>query len=496
MLSERRTKIVATIGPAIDSREGLRKAILAGMNVARLNFSHGDHATHERVVRDLRSLSQEMRAPVSILQDLQGPKIRVGKFENGGIELKEGNFVTITVRDVVGMPGLIPSDFKPLMKSLKPGLKVMFDDGLLELVVEEVLDETDARLRVIYGGVLKDRKGMNVPGAELAVECLTEKDLRDLEFGIRNEVDYIALSFVRRADDIRQLRELLQKAGSQARIVAKIEMLEALDNLEEIVRLSDAVMVARGDLAVEIGQTRLPMVQKHLVSLANNLGRPVITATQMLDSMTGNPRPTRAEITDVANAVLDGSDALMLSAESASGKFPFRCIRTMHDIILEVEKNGNYSYDKRMADRFTSVADAIGAASALSAMKLDAAAIVCLTTSGKTATIISGFRPKAKIVAVTHILPTLNRLELAWGIQTHQIKPYQSSQEAMAQIEKLLLEFGIVRSGDKVVLTLGEPVMERGTTNSLRVYTIGAEDIMPLPDSEIPTRCRRTTEVS
>lgn len=331
---------------------------------------------------------------------------------------------------------------------------------------------------------------MNVPGGELSVDCLTEKDLKDLEFGLKHGVDYVALSFVRRGDDIRKLRELIQAQGSSARIVAKIEMLEAIENLEEVVRLSDGVMVARGDLAVEVGQTRLPQIQKQIVKLCNSVGRPVITATQMLDSMTENPRPTRAEITDVANAVLDGSDALMLSAESASGRFPFRCIQTMHDIIVEVERNGDYFYDMRMDEQFSSVADGIGAASALTAMKLNATAIVCLTTSGKTATIISGYRPKARIIAVTHILPTLNRLELVWGIQTLKIDPYNSSDEAMQQIERLLLEYGLVKPGDKVILTLGVPVLERGTTNALRVYTIGREDIRRLSPEQLPTRYR------
>lgn len=489
MLADRRTKIVATIGPATKGKENLRKAVMAGMNVARMNFSHGSHEDHLQVLRDLRQISEELRAPITILQDLQGPKIRVGKFENGAIEIEEGEQVVITVRDVVGKKGLIPSDFKTLTKSAKVGGRIMLDDGLLELRVDRI-DGDDVYCTVIYGGILKDRKGMNVPGGELAVECLTEKDLRDLEFGLKHEVEYIALSFVRRGDDIRRLREIIQARGSQARIVAKIEMLEAIENLEEIVRLSDAVMVARGDLAVEVGQTRLPQIQKQIVSLCNSVGRPVITATQMLDSMTENPRPTRAEITDVANAVLDGSDALMLSAESASGKFPFRCIQTMHDIILEVERNGEYFYDMRMEEQFSSVADAIGAASALTALKLNATAIVCLTTSGKTASIISGFRPKARIIAVTHIVPTLNRLELVWGIQTLKIDPYDSSDQAMHQIEEMLLQYGLVKPGDKVILTLGVPVLERGTTNALRVYTIGREDVTKLDKDHLPTRCR------
>lgn len=489
MLADRRTKIVATIGPAIRGKENLRKAIASGMNVARLNFSHGDHENHLQVIRDLRELSEEMRAPLTILQDLQGPKIRVGKFENGAVEIDEGESVVITVRDVLGKKGLIPSDFKALPQSCQPGGRIMLDDGLLELKIDKVTAD-EVHCTVVYGGVLKDRKGMNVPGGELSVDCLTPKDLVDLEFGLAHGVDYIALSFVRHGDDIRKLRELIQAKGSHARIVAKIEMLEAIENLEEIVRLSDGVMVARGDLAVEIGQTRLPQVQKQIVKICNSIGRPVITATQMLDSMTENPRPTRAEITDVANAVLDGSDALMLSAESASGKFPFRCIQTMHDIILEVERNGDYFYDMRMDEQFSSVADGIGAASALTALKLNATAIVCLTTSGKTATIIAGYRPKARIIAVTHILPTLNRIELVWGIQTLKIDPYNSSEEAMQQIEKLILEYGLVKPGDKVILTLGVPVLERGTTNALRVYTIGREDLRRLPESELPTRCR------
>ncbi|MEK7356103.1 MAG: pyruvate kinase, partial [Bdellovibrionota bacterium] len=274
------------------------------------------------------------------------------------------------------------------------------------------------------------------------------------------------------------------------RIIAKIEMLEAIDNLEEIVRLSDAVMVARGDLAVEVGQTRLPQIQKQIVKLCNRIGTPVITATQMLDSMTENPRPTRAEITDVANAVLDGSDALMLSAESASGKYPFKCIQTMHEIISEVERNGDYFYNMSLDSEFFSVAEAIGAAASLSALKLNASAIVCLTTSGRTASIISSFRPKARIIAVTHILPTLNRLELVWGIQGLGIDPYTSSDQAMAQIEEMLIKYGLVKTGDKVILTLGLPVLERGKTNALRVYTVGREDIRRLTEKDLPLRCK------
>lgn len=489
MFADRRTKIVATIGPATQSRENLRAAIMAGMNVARLNFSHGKHEDHLQVIRNLRELSSELRAPVTILQDLQGPKIRVGRLENGSIELAEGEEVVITTETVLGKPGLIPTDFKELPRSARVGNRIMLDDGLMELKIERVEDQK-VYCRVVFGGTLKDRKGMNVPGGDLAIECMTEKDLRDLDFGLAHGVDYVALSFVRKGDDIRQLQDIIKLKAPGTKIVAKIEMLEAIENLEEIVRLSDAVMVARGDLAVEIGQTRLPQIQKHIVQLCNKVGCPVITATQMLDSMTENPRPTRAEITDVANAVLDGSDALMLSAESASGKYPFKSIQTMHEIILEVERSGDYFYNMTMESEFFSVAEAIGAAASLSALKLNATAIVCLTTSGRTASIISSFRPKARIIAVTHILPVLNRLELVWGIQTLVIKPYTSSDEAMHQIEEMLIKYGLVKTGDKVVLTLGVPVLERGKTNALRVYTVGREDAKRLPENELPLRCR------
>lgn len=489
MLADRRTKIVATIGPATRSRENLKRAIMAGLNVARLNFSHGTHEDHLAVIKNLREISTEIGAPVTILQDLQGPKIRVGRFENGSIELVEGEKVTVTTDDILGRPGLIPTDFKPLPRSAKVGGRIMLDDGLLELRIERIEGE-NLYCTVTFGGTLKDRKGMNVPGAELPIECLTPKDLKDLEFGLENGVDYVALSFVRRGDDIRQLQDIIKRKAPGTKVIAKIEMLEAIDNLEEIVRLSDAVMVARGDLAVEVGQTCLPQIQKRIVKLCNRLGCPVITATQMLDSMTANPRPTRAEITDVANAVLDGSDALMLSAESASGKYPFKSIQTMHEIIVEVERDGDYYYNMNMESEFFSTAEAIGAAASLTALKLNASAIVCLTTSGRTASIISGFRPKARILAVTHIMPTLNRLELVWGIQTLVIKPYSSSDDAMDQIEEMLIKYGLVKTGDKVVLTLGVPVLERGKTNALRVYTIGREEVKRLSEEELPLRCK------
>jgi pyruvate kinase len=490
MLVNRRVKIVATIGPATQSEEALEKAIRAGMNVARLNFSHGAHEQHLKVIQSLRKLSEKLVAPVTILQDLQGPKIRVGKFESGSIELTPGHKVTITMKPVLGKEGLIPSDFPELAQSVKKNDKILLDDGLLELCVLDVQND-EVLCEVIYGGTLKDRKGMNVPGVLLAVDCLTEKDLKDLEFGLSQRVDYVALSFVRHAKDIRKLRELIDIKNPTTKICAKIEMVEAIENLEEIVQLSDAVMVARGDLAVEVGQTRLPGMQKRIIALANQLNKPVITATQMLDSMIDNPRPTRAEITDVANAVLDGSDALMLSAETASGKYPFKCIQTMHEIILDVEEKIERFYKISMDSEFLSPAGAVGASASLSALKLDAKVIVCLTSTGRTANLISGYRPKARIVAVTDQLETLNRLELIWGLQTLLIRPYSNLEQVVDQVEQILIQYGLAKTGDKVVMTYGQPIYGNTKTNSLYIFTLGGDQYQRLPDEQVPLRCQR-----
>ncbi|WP_409477233.1 pyruvate kinase [Pseudobdellovibrio sp. HCB154] len=494
MLAHRRAKIVATIGPATQDPENIAKAIRAGMNVARLNFSHGTHEDHLKVIHAVREKSKELNAPVTILQDLQGPKVRVGLFEKGSINLSPNQVVTVTIEDVLGKEGLIPSDFKELCKAAKPGNKILIDDGLIELEVLKV-GEKALEAKVIYGGILKNRKGMNLPGVMLPVEAMTEKDLKDLDFGLKNGVDYIALSFVRFGKDIRQLREIIDSHKSPARIVAKIEMLEALENLEEIVRLSDVVMVARGDLAVEVGQSRLPSSQKRIISLCNKLGKPVITATQMLDSMVENPRPTRAEITDVANAVLDGTDALMLSAESASGKYPFKAIRTMHEIILEVEKSEENYYKLSLENELLSTPAAIAASSVLSALKLNASAIVCLTTSGKTAQIISTFRPKAQIIAITTDVEVLNRLEILWGLQTLTLQPYGSLRDIISQVEQLLIENGLGKTGDKIIFTLGQPIAEKGKTNSLHVHTLGGEEFKKAADSQLPLRFASVKEI-
>jgi pyruvate kinase len=480
------------MGPSVAGPENLAKAIRSGMNVARLNFSHGDHEGHGKMIRDIRAVSQRERSPVAILQDLQGPKIRVGKFVGGAIDLRAGDEVKVQAysgKPVDPLQRIIPVDFPALINRLSKGDKLLFDDGLIEVRIKDRGSDS-VLAEVVYGGKLKDRKGMNVPGAHLPIEALTEKDLLDLDFGITQGVDVVALSFVRYGKDIRRLRELLDSRNAQVKICAKIEMLEALDNLEEIVHLSDLVMVARGDLAIEIGQTRLPSVQKEIIRTCNRMSRPVITATQMLDSMVHNPRPTRAEITDVANAVIDGSDALMLSAESATGQYPFEAIRTMHEIIREVESSTDV-YNRISLDKeFLTESAAIAASATLTALKLDAKVICCLTTSGKTAGLIASFRPRARLVAVTDEVKVLNSLETIWGLQTLLIGPYKSMREVIGQIEKVLIQYRLAKSGDKVVVSLGLPVEPGVKTNSLHVFTLSGEGLEPLAEQDLPLRLR------
>jgi pyruvate kinase len=491
ILAERRAKIVCTIGPATNNPDALEKLIKVGMSVARLNFSHGEHEKHLEVIQSLRQISKKLNAPLTILQDLQGPKVRVGQFKDGKIMLQRGVSVQVTTKKILGEDGLIPSDFAHLIESCKVGTRILLDDGLLELEVAQLIDAETLTATVIHGGVLKDRKGMNLPGSNLPIPSMTEKDHKDLLFGLKNQVDYVALSFVRTAQDITELKEIIQKNKSQAKVISKIEMLEAIENLEEIIRVSDAVMVARGDLAIEVGQSRLPGLQKRIIRLANQMGKPVITATQMLDSMVENPRPTRAEITDVANAVLDGTDALMLSAETASGKFPCACVSTMHEIVVEVERNQDKYNKLSLEDQFLSGPASIGASCCLSAMKMNAKAIVCLTTTGKTAQIISSFRPKARIIAVTNELDVLNQLELVWGMQTLHIEKYQSFEDVLQRIEKVLIQYGLAKVGDRIVVSLGMPVEDDVKTNTMFVHELRDLAFAKQNETEIPYRLRK-----
>lgn len=470
-LSYRKTKIVATIGPASWDFDTLKSLIESGLNVTRLNFSHGTFAQHKETVDKIRQASEELAAPVGILQDLQGPKIRLIGFE-GERRVHPGDQLILTDNTYQGSDK-IKVDLKNLHQSVQKDQAIFIDDGIIELHVRSIKDK-DIHCEVIHGGILRPRKGVNLPDADLPIESMTEKDIIDLEKGAPLGFDYVALSFVRSSEDITKLKERLKKLGSHARVIAKIEKKEAIENIEDIIDVADGIMVARGDLSVEIGQVHLPTVQKRIIRLCNQKGKPVITATQMLDSMQVNSRPTRAEITDVANAVLDGSDALMLSGESAFGKHPVRSVQTMHEIICEVEKQPHiyYKFRNRKKDQFT-VPESIAISAVLCSKQLAAKTIVCLSTTGKTAQMISKYRPKAKLVAATAKSDALCKLELCWGIQTLQIDPYSNTEDAIDKIEALLIENHIIEEGDDVVLTLGVPVAQGQKTNAVRVFTLG-----------------------
>jgi pyruvate kinase len=470
-LSYRKTKIVATIGPACSELSQLKELIQAGLNVARLNFSHGTFAEHKATVEKIRKASEELAAPVGILQDLQGPKIRILGFEGEKL-VKPGDLLTLT-DNTSKDSGKLKVDIEDLHKYVKKQQSIFIDDGIIELQVESIVKK-DIFCKVIHGGILRPRKGVNLPDADLPIESMTEKDIKDLEMGAALGFDYVALSFVRSSDDIIKLKKRLEKMGRNSRVIAKIEKKEAIINIESIIDVADGIMVARGDLSVEIGQVHLPTVQKRIISICNKKGKPVITATQMLDSMQVNSRPTRAEITDVANAVLDGSDALMLSGETAFGKYPTRSIQTMHDIISEVEKQPHiyYRFRNRKKNPFT-VPESIAISAVLCAKQLEAKVIVCLSTTGKTAQMISKYRPKAKLIAVTAKSEALCKLELCWGVQTLKMVSYENTEDAIEKIEALLVENKIIKEGDDVVLTLGLPVAQGQTTNAVRVFTLG-----------------------
>lgn len=474
-LSHRKTKIVATIGPASNSLETLKELIQAGMNVARLNFSHGTFEEHKQTVANIRKASEELAAPVGILQDLQGPKIRILGFE-GEKQLESRDQIIITDSSTPSSSeNHFQVDIEGLHKYVKADQSIFIDDGIIEIKVKSI-EKKLIHCEVVHGGLVRPRKGVNLPDVELPIESMTEKDIRDLEQGASLGFDYVALSFVRSSEDIIKLRKRLDALGSSSRLIAKIEKKEALTNIESILEEVDGIMVARGDLSVEIGQVHLPAEQKKLIKLCNRKGKPVITATQMLESMHTNSRPTRAEITDVANAVLDGSDALMLSGESAFGKYPVRSVQTMHDIVLEVEKQPSlyhrFKNQKKMPTVFT-IPESIAISAVLCSRQLESETIVCLSTTGKTAQMISKYRPKARLIAITGKNEALCKLELCWGVQTLKIQAYENTEDAIGKIEALLLENKIINEGENVVMTLGLPVARGQKTNAVQVFTAG-----------------------
>ena len=465
-----RTKIVCTLGPASRSREVIRALMDAGLDVARINFSHGTHEQHEETIRLVRAVAEELRRPVAILGDLQGPRIRIGDLP-APLDLKAGQDLVL-VPEQFAKGDEIPITYEELAHDAHVGDRVLVNDGLIELVITEIRAPR-VTVRVVHGGEMKSHKGMNLPGINVSAPSITDKDRADAEFAVRMELDYLALSFVRKAEDIAILRWLLPK---QMKIVAKIEKDIALENIESILKASDGVMVARGDLGVELPFEQVPLAQKMIITLANRMGRPVITATQMLESMIENPRPTRAEASDVANAILDGTDAVMLSAETAAGKFPRLAVEAMRRIITEVEKSPVTTNRQRDASRdqetVVSTEQGIAAATTAIVRMLHTPAVVVFTKSGFTARIVSSHRPGVPIVALTDELRTFRQLALVWGVIPELVET-QTSDEAMTRLGiEVVQRHGLARTGDRIIITAGVPFDVPGTTNLLKVETV------------------------
>ncbi|MBX3013339.1 MAG: pyruvate kinase [Caldilineaceae bacterium] len=471
-----RVKILCTIGPSSRDIPVLRQLIEAGMNVARLNMSHGTHAYHGETIDRVRALAEQMGKPVAILADLQGPKLRVGRMQEGGVPLNEGEDLILTIEEIQGQPGRVPIQYKELPHNVKPGETILLDDGLLELQVIDATD-TEIRTRVVIGGLLKDNKGMNLPHASLDIGALTDKDREDVKFALDRQADWIALSFVRRAADVQELKEIIRRDSTFGRatpVISKIEKPEAVRNIDEIIAVSDAIMVARGDLGIETSPEAVPMVQKQIISKCHAAAKPVITATQMLDSMIRNPRPTRAEASDVANAVLDGSDAIMLSGETASGTYPVQSVRTMAKIAEEAERMRD-SLSVRIIYEQPKIFTASGAichSAMQTADDVKAKAIISPTISGNTAKLIAAFRPSVPVVAVTPSPMVQRQLCLHWGIYPLLTRRLNTTDEVVADAVRVAQHAGHVAEGDTIVLTAGMVGSVRSATNLMMVRTI------------------------
>ncbi len=472
------TKIVCTIGPATNAPEQIVRLAEAGMDVARLNFSHGDHETHRRTIEYIRSISCDKHCEIAILADLQGPKIRVGKLQGGEpVLLRAGDRVVIDVNAQLGDASRLSTTYPELAHDIQPGERVLVADGLVELRVLETTPTT-VRCEVVYGGTIREHAGINLPGVAVSSPSMTEKDRSDLEFAISEGVDYVALSFVRSAEDIRQIKRVIAHLGADTPVVGKLEKPEALEELGPIVAASDVVMVARGDLAVETSAGQVPVLQKRIIAECSRQRVPVITATQMLESMTNNPRPTRAEASDVANAVFDGTDALMLSGETAIGEYPVETVRTMRSIATIAEKELRRSDTALSAPLvgtgFLDFADSVARAAADTAEVLDAKVIVAFTQSGSTARLVSKCRPRMPIIAATPLPRTACRCSLYWGVHPLLIEPVQHTDEMISNVDRQLNELGICNEGDVVVVTAGTPIGRCGTTNTMKVHVVGS----------------------
>jgi pyruvate kinase len=476
----RRTKIVCTIGPATSSEERLEQLMRAGMNVARLNFSHGTQPEHALVIERIRTISARLGCAIAILQDLQGPKIRTGTLEGGSpVLLADGARVTITTRDVVGNAETIPITYRQLPQDVKEGDRILLDDGLLELRVLGS-NETDVQCLVVHGGLLKEHKGVNLPGVAVSAPALTEKDRDDLKFGVRHGVDYIALSFVRRSEDIARARVYMQQlraeqGGEQGQVsiplIAKLEKPEAVARLDEILDVADGVMVARGDLGVEMAPEKVPLIQKRIIAECQDRGLPVITATQMLESMITNPRPTRAEASDVANAILDGTDALMLSAETATGAYPLEAVQMMVRIAQETE--ADYRGARQLQGQHLTPVHAVSHAARALAEETSVQAIVVFTRSGASAHLISMDRPRTPILAYTPSEYVYRQLALWWGVWPQRIDLQKTTEELIARVDQRLHEDKLISRGEHVVIMGGLPVASEAPTNFVKLQRVG-----------------------
>lgn len=473
--SQRRTKIVATIGPATSRPEVLKPLIEAGATTLRLNFSHGTHDDHQRSIRLIRQISFELNQPVAILQDLQGPKIRLGRFENEKITVKPGDPFVLTSQKIPGTQTRSYVSYDKLANEVPEGAIILLDDGKVEMRVDKIDKEAqELHCVVVVGGVLSNNKGVNFPGVCLSIKALTDKDREDLVFGLDQGVDWVALSFVRNPDDVREIKELIASAGKEVPVIVKIEKHEAIDQIEGILALSDGVMVARGDLGVEMPAEEVPLLQKRLISLANSFGLPVITATQMLDSMVHCPRPTRAEISDVANAILDGTDAVMLSNETAVGDYPVEAVATMARVAERIEQEHTIPATPKNLGHDDAIPNAISEAVGRIAQQLNAKAIMTLTQSGATARNVSKFRPVTPILAVTPHVDVSRRLQMVWGVRPLLVLDLPSTTETFQAAISVAQEKGLLDGGDMVVTTAGTLKGVSGSTDLIKVELVSA----------------------
>ncbi|HLU10139.1 MAG TPA: pyruvate kinase [Oceanobacillus sp.] len=475
----KRTKIVATIGPTSNDEDTLRQMIRAGMDVARINFSHGDHKTHGKAIDDVRRIAAEENAVVAILCDIQGPKIRIGKIENEPLMLKPGDKVTLTLDEANGDKNIISLPHPEFVRDIKAGTQLLLDDGKLEFVVRAVANRA-LICEVVIGGALTSRKGVTAPNARLTLSAITEKDRADIEFALSKNTEYIAMSFVRSEDDIREIRWLIRHLGGNAAIIAKIEKHEALENIEAIVDASDGIMVARGDLGVEIPAEEVPFHQKRIIRLCNIAGKPVITATQMLNSMVDNPRPTRAEASDVYNAILDGTDAVMLSNESASGQYPVRAVETMVNIAAIAEQNillPRHTQDRTIykpnAEGREAISDAISQATTQVAEALNCRAIVTSTLTGYTTRRVAKERPKTPILCATPNEITYRRMALVWGVFPLMVPEFNTIDQMIGTVVRAAHNAKLIEPGDTIVIIAGVPFGIGGQTNFLKIHLVG-----------------------